>query len=740
MTGDKEVAQSAQDVKIVRTTFAYNCGGRCPLRLHVKDNVIIRVEGDDAKESDPLRTCLRCRAIRKQVHNPKRLLYPQKRVGAKGEGQFERVSWDEALDTIAVELNRVKESYGNESILLAASGGYLASLHMGARATSKLLSMLGGFTNHYGNLSSEGPLWAYQTSFGTSLTSHSREDLLNSKLIIMWGWDPARIITGTNTMYHLIRVKEAGARVISIDPRYHDTAAVVADEWVPIIPNTDVAMMAAMANVMINEQLHDQDFLDKHTIGFDKFRDYVMGTEDGIPKTPSWAEAICGVDAETIVRLAREYASIKPAALLDSHGPARSAMGEQFTRGAVILSAMTGNIGRSGGGVGAGFLVLPFGNMATAPLIPGMKNPVEAGGPSLRGNLDLRLSLKRRIHTNKIFDAIIHGKNGGYPADIKLAWFIANNFLVQLGNVNKGVQALKSLEFLIVSELFLTPTARFADILLPVTSVAERNDLTRPWTSGPYYTAVNRAIEPLGECKSDMEIATLLAEKMGFKDFNPYKEDEWLRMMVENSPEMCGQITDYERFRKEGIHRIDLSEPYVAFREQIEDPENNPFPTPSGKIEIYSQRVAEMGTEFCPPIPKYFITKEDRSDPLVEKYPLQLLSPHPKNRVHSDFYNVEWLKETEQNRVWINPQDAKLRGIEDGDEVSVFNDRGKLVIKAWLTERIMPGVICIFEGAWYEPDEDQVDRGGCVNVLTDDDHTSAGAATYNSTLVQVAKA
>ena len=727
------------ETKIVRTTSAFDCGGRCPLRLHVRDGRIVRVEGDDAPEPEQLRACLRCRALRQEVYHPNRLMYPVKRVGARGEGKFERISWDEALETVAGQLRRVKETYGNPSIFLMGGGGYLAALHSGGRAAARLLSMFGGYTGTYGNVSSEGAVWAVMAQYGSVMVGNSREDFLNSRLIIMWGWDPARMISGTNTMYHLIKAKEAGVRIICIDPRYHDSAAVLADEWIPIRPGTDPAMMVSMAYVMIKENLHDQAFLDRYTIGFDKFKDYVLGIEDGVEKTPAWAEAISGVPASTIERLAREYATTKPAALMDCQGPARSAMGEQYNRCAMTLTAMTGNVGRHGGSAAGGLMGIPIGHMFRSSGIPGMRNPAEAGGPSIRGTLDLQLRLVRRVHINKVFDAILEGKAGGYPADIKMAWCVVGNPLNQLGNSNKAARALKTLEFFVVSDLFVTPTARYADIVLPATSVAERNDLTRPWPSGPYFTAVNKAIEPLGECKSDLEIAGELAEKLGIEDFNTRSEEEWLRSFVEENEQTGEHIKDYEKFRREGVHRVKLAEPIVAFKEQIESPEDHPFETPSGKIEIFCQRVADIDDPLCPPIPKYVSTWEDRNDPLVEKYPLQLLSPHPKIRVHSHM-NVPWLREVEPHRVWVNPVDAGPRGIEDGDEVYVFNDRGKVAITAWVTERIVPGVVCIFEGAWYDPDEEGVDRGGCANVLTKDAYSKGGAAALNTALVQVSKA
>jgi len=731
---------SSEEVNIIRTTSTFDCGGRCPLRLHVENGRIQRVEGDDAPEPDQLRACLRCRAYRQYVHHSERLKYPLKRVGPKGEGKFERISWDEALGTMVDQLTRVREAYGSAGIFLGNHFGCTGQLHNGGVAASRLLAMLGGFTTYYGNVSSEGAVWASLVHYGSVMVGHSREDLLNSKLIILWGWDPARMISGTNTMVHLLRAKEAGAGIVSVDPRYTDTAATLSARWVPIRPGTDTAMMVAMAHVMIKENLHDQAFLDRYTVGFEKFKDYVLGVEDGVEKNCAWAQGITGVDAAVIEVLARQYATTKPAALMDCQGPARSAMGEQYNRCAMTLCAMTGNVGRKGGSAGGGLMGIPIGHMFFAPGIPGMKNPVEQGGPSLRGSLDLRLRLIKRIHINKIWDAIIRGKEGGYPADIKMAWFFGNNFLNQLGNTNKGAAALKILDFLVVQELFMTPTAKFADLLLPVTSAAERNDLTRPWPSGPYFTAVNRALEPPGECKSDFEIVCALAERFGFKDFNTKSEEQWLRAFVEEHPENSRHIRDYDTFRRQGIQRVLLEEPIVAFKEQIEDPETHPFPTPSGKIEIFSRRVADLNDPRCPPVPKYMHTPEDPYDPLAKKYPLQLLTPHPRNRVHSELYKVEWLSEIEPHTAWIHPEDAGSRGIGDGDAIIVFNDRGRLAIPARITERIMPGVISIFEGAWYDPDRSGTDRGGCANVLTQDAYSGGGACVMNTTLVEVVKA
>ncbi|KKN00004.1 hypothetical protein LCGC14_1142160 [marine sediment metagenome] len=730
-----------EEIRIIRTTSTFDCGGRCPLKLHIKEGKIIRVEGDDYENKDEqLRTCLRCRAFRKYVHHPNRLKYPLKRDGLKGSGKFKRISWDEALTEIAEKLKIVKEKHGNESIFLVYGGGYQGSLHDGAFAMMRLLVRFGGFSTNYGNVSSEGAVYATQTQYRSPFVGHSRKDLLNSKLIIMWGWDPARMISGTDTIYNLIKAKESGVKIVVIDPRYTDSAVILADQWIPIIPGTDTAMMCAMAYTIIKEKLHDGEFLEKYTIGFDKFKEYIMGIEDGIPKTPMWAEKITSVPSEVIENLAREYATTKPAALMDCQGPARSAIGELYNRCAMTLCAMTGNVGRHGGSAGGGLMGIPIGHMFFAARIPPpFKNPVEANLKSVRGSLNIQDRLVKRCHTNKIFDAILKGKEGGYPFDAKFAWFGNNNFLNQLGNTNKSVEALKKLDYMVCAELFLTPTARYADIILPVTSSAEKTDITRPWPSGPYFTFVNKAIEPIGECKSDLTIAEDLAEKLGIADFVIYNEEDTLKKFIEMTGDTKNEIKDFQRYKREGIHRVKLEEPYVAFKKEIEDLENNPFGTPSGKIEIFSQRIADINDPNNPPIPKYLSRWEDRNDPLTEKYPLQLLSPHPKNRVHSELFLVEWLKEVEPHIAWINSIDAEPRGIKNGDELIVFNDRGKLTIKAWLTERIIPGVISISEGAWYDPDENGIDQGGCVNVLTKDAYSPGGASALKTCLVQMEK-
>jgi anaerobic dimethyl sulfoxide reductase subunit A len=262
----------------------------------------------------------------------------------------------------------------------------------------------------------------------------------------------------------------------------------------------------------------------------------------------------------------------------------------------------------------------------------------------------------------------------------------------------------------------------------------ERNDITLGGAT-PLYGLVNKVIEPLYESKSPFEILIGLAERLGVYVYNQKTEEEWLREVVNGSQD----IPDYETFKEKVIYRVKLPEPIVGFKKQIEDPRNNPFPTPSGKIEIYSQRLAEMNDPELPPIPKYIASWESPNDPLNAKYPLQLITTHFKRRAHSQFDSVPWLRELIPQAITINTTDAKARDISNGDILRVFNDRGEVVVPAIVTERIMPGVVDLPEGGWYNPDEHGIDRGGCANTLTKDARSPGGAACHNTVLVQVEK-
>ncbi len=738
MTGEiKE--QSFSKEEVVTTTCSCHCGGRCIVKVHINDGVLTRIEADDDREPQ-LRPCMKGRAYRQRVYSPDRLRYPMRRVGARGEGRFERITWDEALDTVVTELRRVKETYGPAAILLLTGGADSGSLHQWA-LISRLLRMMGGCTRTWGIHSNEGGGFASLVTYGTMRARSTHDDLLNSRLIILWGWNPANTVTG-HASWYLAEAKEKGIRIISVDPRYTDTTALFASQWIPIVPGTDAAMLVAMAHVIIERNLQDQSFLDNYTVGFDQFKTYVLGQEDGVPKTPAWAEAITGVPAATIENLAIEYATTKPAALVCGIAAGRTAHGEQYHRAAITLSAMTGNIGIHGGSSAGMVWAVTLGGYTFVKLprvgagLADVANPVEHGAPLRKYALPSygEHASSARIHFTKIADAILEGKAGGYPSDYKLLYIVGTSYPNQYTNINKSVKALQKLEFIVVHEQFMTPTARFADIVLPASSLYERSDVTAGHVTPPFFGYMHKVIEPPYECKSHFEIATELASRLGISDYNNKTEDEWLREIV------SGHVPDYDTFKKRGFHKVELPEPLVAFKEEIEDPANHPFPTPSGKIEIYSQQLADINHPQLPPIPEYIETWESRNDSLRKKYPLQLITTHFARRANPQFENIPWLRELQTQAISINSVDARARDINDGDKVRVFNDRGEMIIPARVTERVMPGVVDIPQGAWFDPDERGVDRGGSANVLTRDEPSPGGALPSNTCLVQVEKA
>jgi anaerobic dimethyl sulfoxide reductase subunit A len=716
---------------VVTSTCGHNCGGRCVVNAHVRDGRIVKISTDPRRwtpEQPPLHACVRGFGQLERINHPDRLRHPLRRTGPRGAGRFERIGWDEALDEVARQLRRVRDTYGPAAILDCSRTGSLSMLHRSA-ALQRLLNLFGGCTELWTNISAEAEVFAVRATYGAAADykSAGREpiDYLNSRLMVLWGWSPGDGTFGTGTLQYLKWAKARGVRMVCVDPRVTRTSRALADEHVFIRPSTDAAALIAMAYVIVREGLQDQAYLDRHALGFDEahlpagapagssYRAYLTGEADGIPKTPEWAAAITGVPAATLRRLAIEFATTKPAALHCGYAPGRTAHGEQFHRAAYALAAMTGSVGVPGGNSGTSNGVT--GRAGIRPLPTGT-NPAHA-----------------RVASSLLADLLDRGRAGGYPADIKLIYSVAGDLFNQLPNVRRTLAAAQRVEFMVVHDHFITPTARYADIVLPATTFWERNDVHTPWAgAGHYAIFMQKAIEPVGECRHDLDICTELARRLGIEGYNDKTEEAWLRELTADA------IDDFDTFRARGLARLPAPEDAVAFAREIREPERHPFSTPSGKIEIYSLAIAAApdpyGLGAIPPIPTWIPDDEDR------RHPLRLVTPKSRARTHSIHGNQPLLARADPDDVWIHPADAAARGIADGQPVRVFNDRGTTVLPARVTDRIAPGVVSIKEGAWFTPGADGQDVGGCSNVLTPDRASPAGASPFNTCFVDVAPA
>lgn len=331
---------------------------------------------------------------------------------------------------------------------------------------------------------------------------------------------------------------------------------------------------------------------------------------------------------------------------------------------------------------------------------------------------------------------------------VKAIFNIAGNTLVnQHGNINRTAAILRDeakCEFIVVADQFMTSSARFADILLPGTTHLERMDIVLPWAWGDYALFIDKAVEPLYECKNDYEWIAMVADKLGLgRQFSEDRtEEEWLRYVIQTTQAINPGFPDFEELRRQGMYRFEHDEPHVAFQAQIESPADNKFATPSGKIEVFSPRLLAMNNpREIPAVPKYIPAWEGPEDELKRTYSLQCIGFHYKRRVHSTFDNVPWLEEAAGQEMWINPADAAERTLRTGDKARVFNARGELVITVKVTPRIMPGVVAIPQGAWWAPDQNGVDQRGSLNVLTNHRPTPLAKANAQHTmLVEVKKA
>lgn len=711
----------------ILTAGRNNCGGKCSIRATVQDGCLLHLESGCDIGEPTFRACVRGRGYRTTYLTGQRLRYPMKRIGKRGEGRFQRISWEEAADLVASELKRVKNTYGPGARYINYGDGN-SGLIRPDDMMKRLLNLDGGYLGNFGSYSAACTRYVTPYIYGNNDSGNSNEDILNTRLLLLWGHNPTETIFSPQLTYLITQAKECGAKVIVIDPRQSDSAVALADEWIPIRPSTDGALVDAMAYVIFSEGLQDQTFMDRYCIGFDEahmpegapkeqnYRNYLFGGLDGVEKTPEWAEVITGLPAERIRSLARAYATTKPACLLPGLGNQRIGNGEQTVRGMIALTCMTGNVGIPGGGAaGSG-----SGREEAQPVYP-------TGTAAYPGQISCFQWVDAIEHGTQMTRAKDHIRGvEQLDSNIKMLFNLASNTLInQHAEINHTIDVLQDesqCEFIVGTDVFMTPSARFVDLLLPAPSFLEEDNISMPWRMGHYLLSNRQLIRPLFGCRTEFDWMADVAKKLGI--YEAWSDGHnspaaWMEFLYNDLRKINTDLPAYDKFRVKGGHTYRDPKVYIAYAEQIRDPEHHPFETPSGKIEIYSQRLAEFDDpQFIPALPIYTPCSEGYEDPLREKYPLQLIGWHTKRRCHTIHDNNPWLEEVEPQQMWMHPTDAQMRGLSTGDIAEVYNDRGRLRIPVLVTERIIPGVAAIPQGAWYTPNRDGIDTRGSINVLT----------------------
>ena len=726
-------------------------------------------------------------AYKKRVYSPTRILYPLKRADwdpngernpqNRGKSKFVRISWDEAAEIVANEIKRIHEKYGPYAILSQGDGhGETKTVHGPHGCHVRLLQLLGGYTLQTRNPDSwEGWYWGAKHVWGMEpwvgmmwpQTNCIKDVAENTDMLLFWGCDPETtpLAFSQQTPSRLCYwFTELGIKSIYICPDLNYGAAIHADKWIPIRPNTDAALQLAIAYTWITEGAYDKAYVATHTFGFDKFEEYVLGKEDGVPKTPKWAEPLCGVPSRIIKALAREWASKRTSITHVAGGSyIRSAYSTEPARLEVLLLAMQG-LGKPG---------------VHQVILSGFGLPGSIFRPSLRAayrGADIRTGLPKQIIPKTLIpDAILNPPINWYgtplawepvenqfvqytyPADgcseIHMIWTDSPCWITCWNCGNRLVEAIRSpkIEFVLAQHPWLENDCLFADIILPANTKLEEEDIGSDDSSEQYCLVFSerKCIEPLGESKSDYEIVCLIAERLGlFKEYTEGKTiEEWIRHGFETSG--VQKYINFEELQEKGYYAVptdpDWKKRPVGMIDFYENPEGNPLKTPSGKIEFYAQNLAKHfpDDEERPPVPHWIPYGESHQEsllhPRAESYPLLIVSNHPRWRVHAQLDDVTWLREIPTCKVrgpdgymyepvWINPVDAAARDIKHGDVVNIFNERGGVLGGAYVTERIMPGVIYQDHGARYDPIvPGKLDRGGANNTICPHKVTSRNA-------------
>ncbi|WP_187834935.1 molybdopterin guanine dinucleotide-containing S/N-oxide reductase [Helicobacter pylori] len=705
------------------------------------------------------------KAMADRVYSDSRVKYPCVRKSflenkknhkeLRGREEFVHVSWDVALDLAAKKLKEIPK----ENIYNASYGGWghAGSLHrchhLAWRFFNTTLGGAIGTDGEYGNGAAAriNPMIVGDMEVYSQQTTHE-EMIKNCKVYVMWGADLFKcnridyfVPNHVNDSYYP-KYKRAGIKFISIDPIYTETAQAFSAEWIPIRPNTDVALMLGMMHYLYTSNQYDKAFIAKYTDGFDKFLPYLLGESDNAPKTLEWASQITGVSAEKIKELADLFVS-KRTFLAGNWAMQRAQYGEQPDWALIVLASMIGQVGLSGGGFG---FSMHYGGNAQASSGARIVPMISQGHNSVKSVIPASRISEAIFNPDKEIDFM--GKKLKLPK-IKMIYNCGADLLGHEADTNELIRALRTLDCVIVHEPWWTPTAKFADIVFASTSTMERDDITfgGSYSKNVVY-AMRKVVEPVYESKDDYEIFRQLALRVGgneteqkFTESKSYME--WIKGLYEKSDGPT--LKSFDQFWRDGFVEFEIPEnarKFVRHAKFRQDPINNKLDTESGKIQIFSQKCADFKLADFKGHPTWFEPAEWLGSKMAETYPFHLISPHPKYRVNSQLDNT-WVRNVYkiQGRepVMINELDANKLGIRHGEIVEVFNARGRLLAGAFVTKNIRQGVLSIQKGAWYDPEDVRVRNPRCnaghVNTLTSLRPTSSmtQAISANTALVNI---
>jgi anaerobic selenocysteine-containing dehydrogenase len=692
-------------VQVVHAACPHDCPDTCAIAVTVEgtgaSRRAIKVEGDARHADTAGFLCAKVSKYLERVYDPRRVLYPFRRCGKKGEGKFVRITWDEAIAEITERWKALIATYGPQCILPYSYAGTMG-LVQGQGLDRRFFHRMGASLLARTICATAGAA-GYKATIGATIGMEARH-FAESNFILIWGSNP--VTSNVHLWRYVLEAKKRGARVVTIDP-YRTRTAAASDEHLAIIPGTDAALALAMMRVIVDEQLYDADYVARYTLGFEALCERLQAYP------PAEVAPIVGLDAETIVRLARNYARMQPSAIRINYGLQRHAGGGMAVRTIACLPALVGAWRHPAGGIllsTSGMFPLNYAALERPDWIP----------PGTR-----------TINMTRLGEALTNRDEAGRPAGLDppvMALYVYNSNPAAIAPDQNQVLAGLCREdlFTVVHEQFFTDTTDYADIVLPATTQLEHMDVVKPY--GHLSLMFNEpAIPPLGEAKSNSDVFRLLARAMGYTEPELQESDEQLIRAVLDVRHPWMEGITFERLRTEGYVRLNVPTPFAPFAE-------GGFPTPSGKCEFYSESLARQGID---PLPTYIPPRENvRSNPaLAARYPLALISPPAHNFLNSTFVNQDSLRRVEKEPiVELHPADAEPRGIRDGQMVRVFNDRGAFCVRARVSERIRPGV-AYAPGIWWaklSPD------GRNVNATTGQALTDLGeGATFYDVLVEV---